>query len=363
MALRYQAQKQGAEEFGIRSQLMQEQNDLSRRGQDITREQNIAQYGSLIPGGTGKGTVTRGLDIADTQAQTAAAKVPANQQQFSVADSTFIRVGLKQQGLDKPLGRFLDSIEGMAKDSQYTKGKTYLYLKKNWPSYQQMIVEDIGKELEKTTDPMQIEKLTGLMKEIGEDSKGDVLDAAMPETARAIQMENAEKAGQSKIVGKALLSPDGKIIYKDTGDQFEEPYTDKATGSLLQKNITTGEVKKISSPEDVNKETKPEKKLSDIKKDYFAQTTQYYNAQRGVGQFIEDPNKQKIADEAAAKAAILSDEYIKLGGNPEDLGITTNVAPPEPKMPDPVANKGKVIRDTETGQRYKSDGTNWIEIE
>uniref|UniRef100_A0A6M3IH32 Uncharacterized protein n=1 Tax=viral metagenome TaxID=1070528 RepID=A0A6M3IH32_9ZZZZ len=34
-----------------------------------------------------------------------------------------------------------------------------------------------------------------------------------------------------------------------------------------------------------------------------------------------------------------------------------------PEMPDPVANEGRVIRDTATGKRYRSDGSSWQEIQ
>jgi hypothetical protein len=34
----------------------------------------------------------------------------------------------------------------------------------------------------------------------------------------------------------------------------------------------------------------------------------------------------------------------------------------EAKMPSPTTNKGKIIRDTDTGKRYRSDGTKWVEI-
>jgi hypothetical protein len=43
-------------------------------------------------------------------------------------------------------------------------------------------------------------------------------------------------------------------------------------------------------------------------------------------------------------------------------------APPEPEkkamtsMPDPVQNKGRTIKDTETGKRYQSNGKTWVEI-
>ena len=34
----------------------------------------------------------------------------------------------------------------------------------------------------------------------------------------------------------------------------------------------------------------------------------------------------------------------------------------EPDMPDATTNKDRIIKDTDTGRRYKSNGTNWIEI-
>jgi hypothetical protein len=119
------------------------------------------------------------------------------------------------------MGRFLGVLDNMGKDPKYTKGQTYMYLKANWPAYQQMMVEDISKELQKTTDPMQAEKLTALLKGIGADQDGVLLDAAMPETARALKMEEADRAAKlrpegPKVVapGGALVSPEGNILFQ-----------------------------------------------------------------------------------------------------------------------------------------------------
>lgn len=263
LGLRVLEMDQAGKIADTRSKLMQEDLALRSQGQKLQQQEHIQKYGGRLESGeVVQGTVPRQMSIMETQAQTERAKIPAHQRQFSIADSTLIRSGLAQQGLDKPMGRFLDTLDNMGKDPKYTKGQTYMYLKANWPAYQQMLVEDISKELQKTTDPMQAEKLTALLKGIGADQEGAILDAAMPETARAIQLENAAIQAKNsdplmKEYGLAVQQGfKGTILdYKKQlaeasrapVDQFSEPYKDE-TGTLLQRNTKTGEVRKIATP-------------------------------------------------------------------------------------------------------------------
>lgn len=198
-----------------RSRLMQEQNDLTRQGMKLKQQEDVQKYGGKLESGEQvQGLEPRKLSVMETQANAEAEKARADAaknpqtQQFTIAESNLIRKGLADQGLDKPMGRFLGVLDNMGKDNKFTKGYTYQYIKKNWPAYQQMMVEDISKELQKTTDPMQAEKLTALLKGIGADQDGVLLDAAMPETARAIQLENAGVAAKTK----ENLSPLGKLV-------------------------------------------------------------------------------------------------------------------------------------------------------
>ena len=49
------------------------------------------------------------------------------------------------------------------------------------------------------------------------------------------------------------------------------------------------------------------------------------------------------------------------GGSMEGLGGDKDKVDPE--MPSPVEHKGRILRDNQTGKRYRSDGTQWVEIQ
>lgn len=182
------------------------------------------------------GLENRKVSALETQTQTEAAKIPAHQQQFSVADSALIRTGLAQQGLDKPMGRFLTALDNMGKDPKYTKGQTYLYIKANWTAYKNMIIEDFAKEIEKTSDPMQKQKLVGLMREVGNDDKGELLDMAMPGTVRAMALETATVSAK----GKEGLSPLGKLVGEYNRMAPDDPNREAYKGAIAKQATSEG---------------------------------------------------------------------------------------------------------------------------
>ena len=76
--------------------------------------------------------------------------------------------------------------------------------------------------------------------------------------------------------------------------------------------------------------------------------------------FVPDENKEQIAKKMLNRADRLAKQYKKLGGDLSDLG--RNVGLPE-GLPSAEENKGRIVRDTETGKRYRSDGVEWREIQ
>jgi hypothetical protein len=74
---------------------------------------------------------------------------------------------------------------------------------------------------------------------------------------------------------------------------------------------------------------------------------------------LEEEDKAELTEEAE----LLRDELLRRteGGAPspqpaKGSGKQMNA------LPDPKANKGRTIRDTETGERYQSDGKRWLKI-
>jgi hypothetical protein len=53
---------------------------------------------------------------------------------------------------------------------------------------------------------------------------------------------------------------------------------------------------------------------------------------------------------------------MKMQGIDEPLSVKVEAKKESAKMPSPIDNEGKIIRDTKTGKRYKSDGKKWKEI-
>lgn len=122
---------------------------------------------------------------------------------------------------------------------------------------------------------------------------------------------------------------------------------------------------KAIGPDKGDKPTKEEKKLKDIKIDFKYNLGQYNSASRGVGQFVPDENKEKVAEDSFKRMQVLAQQYKDSGGDLADLGLDVNAEKGKEKMPEmPSAkdHKGKTIRDTQTNKRYKSDGKDWIEI-
>jgi len=181
----------------------------------------------------------------------------------------------------------------------------------------------------------------------------------------------------------ALLSAD-EMIKMQQGQPFNVYWEDKDGNTVtapvqsqqdLQNRQNSGQIPETAQFGKVSKfkgagtdKTKAEKKasaakLEKIKSNYFTTIGRYYSSKRGVGQYITDPNKEKVAEEAATAADIIAQQYVASGGDIKDLGISeTGPAPETPEFPSVVENKGRVIKDTDTGKRYKSDGKNWNEI-
>lgn len=68
-----------------------------------------------------------------------------------------------------------------------------------------------------------------------------------------------------------------------------------------------------------------------------------------------NPTEKTEAKQALNAALNWYKQYL-----PKNYGTQQNVMN---EMPDPVANSGRIIKDTQTGKRYKSNGTTWVEIQ
>ncbi len=62
--------------------------------------------------------------------------------------------------------------------------------------------------------------------------------------------------------------------------------------------------------------------LKDLASDYQQAIGRHYSAARGVGQYVADPNKQKVAADALRQSQNIAIQYAKKGGDVRDLGVT-----------------------------------------
>jgi len=87
-------------------------------------------------------------------------------------------------------------------------------------------------------------------------------------------------------------------------------------------DFTTGKLTRIGDSYKVGsaKHTQADK-LNRLAEDYFQAMGRYYAATRGVGQFLPDPNKERVAQEALQAASVIAEQYKAMGGNLKDLGI------------------------------------------
>jgi len=115
----------------------------------------------------------------------------------------------------------------------------------------------------------------------------------------------------------------GRPPKEKTTDKWGTPY-EGPEGSWLVKNLTTGKPEKLLGrpPTEKTPKSEKEKYLKDAANLYKYHIGQYNQASRGVGQFMEDPNKARIAKESLERALTIAIQHKKGGGNPSDLGIT-----------------------------------------
>jgi len=244
IATRIYGMKQQAGLDKDRIDLMQEDQRLRARGIKNEEDKTNALYGSeQVDLDTGQVARTGGLEnrkmsVMETQARTDKNKLPAYQQQFTLAETNIIKMGLADKGLDKVMKPFTDRLDQMAKDEQYTKGYTYQTLKENWMSYKNMLIKSFASKIQKIDDPEEKKRLTQLMIELGQDDEGVLLDMAMPQTARALQLEKMEAVGKLKTEPLSTL---GKLTREFNSLPEDSPMRDVYQQRMEKEVQSTGE--------------------------------------------------------------------------------------------------------------------------
>ena len=137
------------------------------------------------------------------------------------------------------------------------------------------------------------------------------------------------KAKSYRELAKEIVRPG----FIDDFYQVPESLRTKATGSLEE--FEAKEQIKARYKTSAKGKTAGERKLDGLKGSYERAIGQYYSATRGVGQFIADPNKEQVAEEAKKSAQVIARQYVAAGGNLQDLGVeSADQVPPDKGISD-----------------------------
>ena len=260
---------------------------------------------------------------------------------------------------EQGIGTTGDVMFGIQTIEQTTKGlKTILA-----PA----IEEQQGELLRRQTEIAEMKVKGGNPKQI-ETKQQELADLAAKFNQSSIvyknALEQAQKIELEQVKEKERIKLQGIKDKEDAKAAQLKADALAKSQELQRKNVL--EAARIRSSGAGEKPTKKEKKLIDLKADFKYNLSQYNSATRGVGQYIPDENKEKVAKESFDRMEVLAKEYKNSGGDPADLGI--DVEPQKktstelPEMPPAKDHKGKTIRDTQTNKRYTSNGKAWVEI-
>jgi len=121
------------------------------------------------------------------------------------------------------------------------------------------------------------------------------------------------KKSKEKLSGSAL----GKLYTdRDNIDPNDKDFKEKYNS--FNERIA----KETAKKEKKEKKEKEDKTLANLKKEYKSLKDKFRSAKRGVGQFIEDPNKAEVAESYRKEMMRAAQQYVEGGGNPEDLKLT-----------------------------------------
>lgn len=209
---------------------------------------------------------------------------------------------------------------------------------------------------EKQFKPVKPEKPLGRIEEEAKArAKGTAAGKPPPKSEEQIRKE--AKARQEGVeAGKPEPGLVRGASFVDNKGNQVVPLFDKPTG-LFKQLQTVGKAR----PQATRQLTTQDRERNAVRKSYFQAVGRANQAELGVGQFVPDPNRQKVADQERVRAEKLRDKYIKLGGDPADLGLE---AIPEPAavIPEgaPQVEIGDQIQSKTTGEIRTWDGDKWV---
>jgi len=185
-------------------------------------------------------------------------------------------------------------------------------------------------------------------------SAGSLLSSKLIDQDKYDALIGMAKVEEEK--NKANLANTWKV---DAAKTLNDNKVEAAKQALIDKKELKG------TPPGVPAGNTDARNLDALKSDYMQTMRQHWAASRQEGQYVNDDNAIRVAKEALEAAVIMAAKFKELGGDLKELGIDENQLGQEEQieMPSPSGeNKGRTIRDTGTGKRFKSDGEKWVEI-
>lgn len=345
-------------------------------------------------------------DLAERKFQAEQAETPAYQQPYGKGNvlqvQGRIEGGLKSRYGEKEgakLSKHYDGVlryfDQIGKIPGITRGNAYDMAKKpgNWSHVQtellkahEGIYKDRLKENEGNPLWIQSEEAVNLQNSITaiqNDKNGEILDSLFSGTV--VSRKTEDDRLQSERQHAIALKKAGSVpkLYPTTegyqtaagsiGKQAAGKSPTTAMGAFLKRkpNATPDEIstfaQSLKAP--IEKETLAQKDLKALGKRYSAMLKSAQDAEMGVDQFIPEESRMITAKARRESAGVILQQFIAGGGDPKKLGVGSMPAPPPkasaasvPASKPASKHKGRIIRDTDTGKRYKSNGKAWIEI-
>lgn len=340
--------------------LAKEDQLLRQRGQEQAGQQfNIQQWGTP-EAQPGMPTLhQRQVGAQEQQVANQTAQIPEHKKDFGsitaqAAVNEMTKLGVKK---DNPL---LGEIKGWATNKAINNERAYLTLKQNYGNYRDNIreemAEDFVKKQEKdpnygnTPEGRQHREVVGLL---DNDETGDlVLGRYFGNTLKSMQMEEQN----SKAALAELKAGFQSQLMNQKFEQWKE------LNDLKFQNQKELQDAKYNFLKDM--------KVSGAMGDNLGKKIlqgAYQEQLRDVNKSIRELNPMLFENTEAFNAAKADLELRRedIMGNIKDLsGVPTKPKAEKPmsSMPSAAQNKGRTVRDTQTGKRYTSNGSSWVEV-
>lgn len=157
----------------------------------------------------------------------------------------------------------------------------------------------------------QLEIMMGLKEKEKQPTYGTVSAGA------GIYEKTGPEAGEMKGVPIPKTEAEkAKTDFRFFVDEYRKEHPEAKIGEILK----AWKAKETEGKGEEAERKRGQKELDTIRQDYFNEIHQYNMAKRGVGQYIADPNKEQVAQESLERARRLADQYVRKGGDIQDLG-------------------------------------------